>query len=153
VSEAYMSSILVLLRHGQSLWNKQNIFTGWVDVGLSEQGVEEARAAGERLKGYRFDAVFCSILERAKKTAQLALAERMPDLFICDQALNERDYGDLQGKNKDEIRKKYGEEQVHRWRRSFSEKPPGGESLQDTCDRVLPYFISNIEPRLKQGQT
>lgn len=145
-------SILVLLRHGQSEWNKSNIFTGWVDVPLSLEGENEAKNAGLALKDYKFDAVFTSVLDRAQKTAQIVLENNMPRLF-SSAALNERRYGDLEGKNKDEMRKLYGAEQVHIWRRSFTERPPGGESLKDTCDRVLPYFQEFIEPLLDLDQT
>lgn len=148
-----MKSTLVLLRHGQSIWNQENIFTGWVDVPLSKKGEEEASQAGKLLSNYSFDAVFCSNLSRAKRTAEIALKERLPDKFICDEALNERHYGKLQGKNKDDMRKKFGVEQVHIWRRSFDVRPPQGESLKDTCHRVLPYYHAMIEPRLKEGQT
>lgn len=147
-----MLSILVLLRHGQSEWNKSNIFTGWVDVPLSAQGEDEAEQAGLALKDFRFDAVFTSVLHRAQKTAQIALRDNMPPIF-SSAALNERRYGALEGKNKDEMRKLYGPEQIHIWRRSFTERPPGGESLKDTCDRVLPYYKEKIEPRLLNGQT
>lgn len=148
-----MSSTLVLLRHGQSEWNQKNIFTGFVDVLLSPVGEDEARWAREALKGYRFDAVFCSALKRAKDTAEIVLNGRMPESYFSSEALNERCYGQLEGKNKDEMRRLYGSEQVQIWRRSFDERPPGGESLSDTCERVMPYFKREIEPRLRQGQT
>lgn len=147
-----MSAYLVLLRHGQSEWNQKNIFTGFVDVLLSRQGEKEAERARDTLKNYHFDAVFCSALKRAQETARIVLAEQVPAEYICDEALNERHYGDLQGKNKDEVRAQYGEEQVHIWRRSFDVRPPGGESLKDTCNRVIPYFIKEILPRLRQGK-
>ena len=143
--------ILVLLRHGQSEWNKSNIFTGWADVELSPEGEVEAKNAGLALKDYQFDAVFCSTLSRAQKTAEIALRPFMPPMF-CSKALNERSYGELEGKNKDEMRKIYGSEQIHIWRRSYTEKPPGGESLKDCFDRVLPYYKKEIEPRLFRGQ-
>jgi len=148
-----MVASLVLLRHGQSLWNQQNIFTGLVDVDLSPQGREEAQKAGQLLKDYNFDAVFCSSLKRAQETAKLALVSKKPAAYFCDSALNERHYGDLQGMNKDEARLKFGPEQVHRWRRGFNEQPPGGESLKDTIERVLPYYFNQIEPWLRQGKT
>jgi 2,3-bisphosphoglycerate-dependent phosphoglycerate mutase len=147
--------ILVLVRHGQSEWNLQNLFTGWRDVGLTAQGVEEARAAGRKLKaqGLRFDVGFTSALVRAQHSLDLMREEigqrDMPE--IKDQALNERDYGDLSGLNKDEARKKWGEDQVHIWRRSYDVAPPGGESLRDTAARVLPYYIQEILPRVLRG--
>jgi len=147
--------LLVLLRHGQSDWNLKNLFTGWRDVGLSEKGVAEARAAGKKLKaqGLHFDIAFTSVLKRAQHTLDLVL-EEMGETNIAvikDQALNERDYGDLSGLNKDDARKKWGEEQVHIWRRSYDVAPPGGESLKDTAARVLPYYIQEILPRVLRG--
>jgi 2,3-bisphosphoglycerate-dependent phosphoglycerate mutase len=148
--------ILVLVRHGQSEWNLKNLFTGWRDVGLTEQGVAEAHAAGRRLKaqGLRFDVAFTSALVRAQRTLDLMLEElgqqNIP--VIKDQALNERDYGDLAGLNKDDARKKWGEEQVHIWRRSYDVAPPAGESLKDTAARVLPYYIQEILPRVLRGE-
>lgn len=141
---------LVLVRHGQSTWNAQNLFTGWRDPDLSSQGVEEARAAGDRLQraGFQFEGVFVSHLVRAQETCRLIL-ERLGQKALSPEqsaALNERDYGDLSGLNKDEARKKWGEEQVHIWRRSFAIAPPGGESLRDTVARVLPYYIHTILP-------
>jgi 2,3-bisphosphoglycerate-dependent phosphoglycerate mutase len=144
-----MQSILVLLRHGQSEWNRSNIFTGWADVSLSAQGEEEARHAALELKNYKFDAIYVSALKRAQETAWIVRNQEP----ICSKALNERSYGDLEGKNKDTMRKVYGEEQIKIWRRSFLSRPPNGESLKDTCDRVLPYFKSEIEPRLLRGET
>ena len=147
--------LLVLLRHGQSEWNLENLFTGWRDVDLSPTGVEEAKAAGRRMKahGIAFDLVFTSALIRAQRTLQLALAEMgqtgLPE--ERDQALNERDYGDLSGLNKDDARKKWGAEQVLLWRRSYDVAPPGGESLKDTAARVLPYYIQEILPRVLNG--
>jgi 2,3-bisphosphoglycerate-dependent phosphoglycerate mutase len=147
--------LLVLLRHGQSEWNLQNLFTGWRDVDLTENGVNEARAAGRRLKaqGLRFDVAFTSALLRAQRSLDLALDEMgQKDIpVIKDQALNERDYGELAGLNKDDARKKWGEEQVHVWRRSYDVAPPGGESLKDTAARVLPYYIQDILPRVLRG--
>lgn len=148
-----MSSTLVLLRHGQSEWNQKNIFTGWVDVGLSDVGEKEARLAEKTLKSFSFDAVFASGLKRAQETAKIVLAGRMPADYFCDEALNERCYGELQGKNKDEMRQQFGADKIEVWRRSFNERPPGGESLEDTCERVVNYFKRMIEPRLKEGQT
>ena len=147
--------LLVLVRHGESEWNKKNLFTGWRDVGLTEKGVAEARAAGKRLKaqGLHFDIAFTSVLSRAQRTLDLVL-EEMGETNITvfkDQALNERDYGDLSGLNKDDARKKWGEEQVHIWRRSYDVAPPGGESLKDTAARVLPYYIQEILPRVLRG--
>lgn len=146
---------LVIVRHGQSEWNAQNRFTGWVDVDLAPKGIAEAKEAGEKLKGYNFDKGFTSALIRAQKTLSNILeVTGQTDLEVVkDQALNERMYGDLQGQNKDEAREKFGEEQVHIWRRSFDTPPPGGESLKGTADRVLPYFKEVIEPELKAGKT
>jgi len=147
--------ILVLLRHGESEWNKKNLFTGWRDVDLTEKGIEEARAAGRRLKtqGLRFDVAFTSVLVRAQHTLDLTLAElgQQGIPVLKDQALNERDYGDLVGLNKDDARAKWGAEQVHLWRRSYDVAPPGGESLKDTAARVLPYYIQDILPRVLRG--
>lgn len=147
--------LLVLLRHGQSEWNLKNLFTGWRDVGLTENGVKEAHAAGRRLKaqGLRFDVAFTSVLVRAQRTLDLVLEEMGQQNIpvLKDQALNERDYGDLSGLNKDDARKKWGEEQVHIWRRSYDVAPPGGESLKDTAARVLPYYIQDILPRVLRG--
>ncbi|THD46258.1 MAG: 2,3-bisphosphoglycerate-dependent phosphoglycerate mutase [Bradyrhizobium sp.] len=148
--------LLVLLRHGQSEWNLKNLFTGWKDPDLSPLGVEEAKAAGQRLKarGIRFDVTFTSALSRAQRTLALALTELgqtgLPEQR--DQALNERDYGDLCGLNKDDARKKWGEEQVHLWRRSYDVQPPGGESLKDTVARALPYYCQHILPAVLSGK-
>ncbi len=151
-----MNRLLVLARHGQSEWNLKNLFTGWKDPGLTELGVEEARRAGQRLKamGVGFDVAFTSNLSRAQRTCRLILEEiGQPDLdTIRDEALNERDYGDLSGLNKDDARAKWGEEQVHLWRRSYDVPPPGGESLKDTVARVLPYYVSRILPRVMGGE-
>jgi 2,3-bisphosphoglycerate-dependent phosphoglycerate mutase len=151
-----MDRELVLVRHGQSDWNLKNLFTGWEDPDLSEQGIAEAKAAGRKLRatGHRFDIAFTSALKRAQHTLDLMLEELgQRDLVtIKDQALNERDYGDLTGLNKDEARKRWGKEQVHIWRRSFDIPPPGGESLKDTADRVLPYFRSQVLPRVLKGE-
>ncbi len=147
-------SQLVLIRHGQSQWNLENRFTGWIDIPLSAQGEEEARSAGEKIKGFKFDKVYTSVLERAIKTyeiaAEVAGFNSLP--VEKDKALNERMYGDLQGLNKDDMRKKFGAEQVHKWRRSYDIAPPNGESLKDTAERVLPYWHSHIEPDLKAGK-
>ena len=148
--------LLVLVRHGQSEWNLKNLFTGWRDVDLTEQGVAEARAAGRKLKaqGLGFDVAYTSALKRAQRTLDLMLEEmgetRIP--IIRDQALNERDYGDLVGLNKDDARKKWGDEQVLIWRRSYDVPPPGGESLKDTVARALPYFVQEILPRVLRGE-
>lgn len=144
---------LVLLRHGESVWNQENRFTGFTDVDLSDKGVEEAKEAGRSLSHIKFDLVFTSTLKRAFRTAELALAEagQKHDLIRHDD-LRERDYGDLTGLNKDEMRKKYGEEQVHVWRRSYDVRPPGGESLKDVVARVTPYFDTHIKPRLDEGK-
>jgi 2,3-bisphosphoglycerate-dependent phosphoglycerate mutase len=148
--------LLVLVRHGQSDWNLKNLFTGWKDPDLTAQGVSEAKAAGQRLKtlGLNFDTAFTSDLTRAQNTMRLILAELGQDGLAVsrDQALNERDYGDLSGLNKDEARKKWGEEQVHLWRRSYDVPPPGGESLKDTVARVLPYYNQEILPAVLRGE-
>ncbi len=144
---------LVLLRHGESAWNLENRFTGWVDVPLSPKGEEEARQAGQSLSGYRFDQAFTSKLTRAQETLRIVLdvlGQQLPT--EQDQALNERHYGDLQGLNKAETAQKFGDEQVHIWRRSFDVRPPGGESLKDTAERTLPYYEKHIEPALKAGR-
>src|SRR6266545_3983467 len=148
--------LLVLVRHGQSEWNLKNLFTGWRDVDLSEQGIAEARTAGRKLKaqGLRFDIAFTSALLRAQRTLDIILDElgQRGIPVLKDQALNERDYGDLVGLNKDDARKRWGEEQVHIWRRSYDVAPPGGESLRDTAARVLPYYIQEILPRVMRGE-
>jgi 2,3-bisphosphoglycerate-dependent phosphoglycerate mutase len=147
--------LLVLVRHGESEWNKKNLFTGWRDVGLTEKGIAEARAAGRKLKvqGFRFDVAFTSALVRAQHSLDLVLEEMgQKDIPVFkDQALNERDYGELSGLNKDDARAKWGAEQVHVWRRSYDVAPPGGESLKDTAARVLPYYIQEILPRVLRG--
>ncbi len=147
---------LILLRHGQSQWNLENRFTGWIDVPLSSLGEEEARQAGEKLKGRKIDVVYTSVLKRAIDTATLALkvAGKSELSIIRNGALNERHYGDLQGLNKAETAEKYGAEQVHIWRRSFSVRPPGeeGESLEMTISRVLPYYEEHILPELRAGK-
>ena len=150
-------SQLILVRHGQSEWNRQNLFTGWRNPDLTEQGVREARNAGKALKaeGIRFDIGFTSELMRAQKTCSLLLDEQgQTDLeVIRNVALNERDYGDLSGLNKDDAREKWGEDQVHIWRRSYDTPPPGGESLEDTAERVLPYFNAEIMPHIHAGES
>ena len=154
-----MSGTLVLVRHGQSEWNKKNLFTGWKDPDLTEQGVAEAIEAGKVLneEGLKFDIAFTSVLQRAEKTCQHILdGVGQSDLeTIHDQALNERNYGDLAGLNKDDARAKWGEEQVHIWRRSYATPPPGeeGESLRDTGARVWPYYMTVILPRVLRGET
>ncbi|WP_108658938.1 2,3-bisphosphoglycerate-dependent phosphoglycerate mutase [Acuticoccus kandeliae] len=148
--------ILALVRHGQSEWNEKNLFTGWRDPDLTDKGREEAIRAGKSLAeaGYHFDIAFTSSLQRAQHTLDLMLKElgQVGLETIFDQALNERDYGDLSGLNKDDARKRWGEEQVHIWRRSFDIAPPGGESLKMTAERVLPYYKSTIEPRVLGGE-
>ena len=148
--------LLVLVRHGQSEWNLKNLFTGWKDPGLTELGIEEARTAGRRLKalGLAFDAAFTSALSRAQATSDLILEEiGQPQLeTLRDQALNERDYGDLSGLNKDDARARWAESQVHIWRRSYDVPPPGGESLKDTVARALPYYVQEILPRVMRGE-
>ena len=151
-----MDNVLVLVRHGQSVWNAKNLFTGWKDVDLTDVGVEEARRAGLALKaqGIRFDIAFTSALIRAQRTLEIILKELGQDGLetIRDQALNERDYGDLVGLNKEEMAAKVGAEQVHIWRRSFDVAPPGGESLKDTAERTLPYFEDRILPEVFAGK-
>ena len=146
---------LVLLRHGESQWNLENRFTGWVDVPLSPRGIQEAKDAGEKLRSFTFDRAFTSVLARANETMRLAL-EAIGQTGIPvekDKALNERMYGELQGLNKDETAKKYGDAQVKIWRRSYDVRPPGGESLKDTAERVLPYYEQTIKPYLLKGDT
>jgi 2,3-bisphosphoglycerate-dependent phosphoglycerate mutase len=151
-----MDHLLVLVRHGQSDWNLKNLFTGWRDPDLTPRGVAEAIAGGQRLKSRHlaFDIAFTSELSRAQKTCALILDEiGQPDLpTIRNIALNERDYGDLSGLNKDDARAKWGDEQVHIWRRSYDVPPPGGESLKDTVARTLPYFVTEILPRVMRGE-
>ena len=151
-----MDNVLVLVRHGESEWNKLNLFTGWKDPDLTEKGVAEAKKAGQLLKaqGVKFDLAYTSVLTRAQHTLRLILAElgQIGLETIQDQKLNERDYGDLSGLNKDDARKRWGEEQVLIWRRSYDVPPPGGESLKDTAVRVLPYYDSKIWPDVKSGK-
>ena len=145
---------LTLVRHGQSDWNNKNLFTGWENPGLTKKGVEEAHKTGNLLKeeNKNYSYLFTSILDRAINTADIILEELGIDQIniIRDQALNERDYGELTGLNKDAARKKWGEDQVHIWRRSFDIPPPGGESLKDTAERVIPYFRDKILPLLTE---
>jgi 2,3-bisphosphoglycerate-dependent phosphoglycerate mutase len=144
---------LVLVRHGQSLWNLENRFTGWVDVPLTDLGRQEARRAGERLHGQRFDVAYTSTLIRAQETLQLLTETAGLDVpVIRDQALNERHYGDLQGLNKAETAERYGDEQVHIWRRSFATPPPNGEALKHTAERTLPFFERAILGDIKQDK-
>ena len=145
---------LVLLRHGESQWNLENRFTGWVDVPLSPRGIQEAKDAGEKLRSFKFDRAYTSVLVRANETLRLVL-ETIGQTGIPvekDKALNERMYGELQGLNKAETAKKYGEQQVKVWRRSYDVRPPGGESLKDTAERVLPYYERTIKPYLLNGE-
>ena len=150
-----MQSNLVLVRHGQSEWNEKNLFTGWKDPNLTKKGIGEAIEAGKLLKAknMKFDLMYTSNLTRAQETGRLILEEmNLTNITIeKDQSLNERNYGDLAGLNKDDARKKWGDEQVHIWRRSFDVPPPGGESLKNTAERVLPYFHKNIMPEVKKG--
>jgi 2,3-bisphosphoglycerate-dependent phosphoglycerate mutase len=170
---------LILLRHGASIWNDKNIFTGWVDIPLSPKGIQESLKAGEVISKLPIDVIFTSTLIRAQMTAMLAMAGHPKVPFIihpgegnleewgaihseetrkemvpvrCAWQLNERMYGELQGMNKDEMRKKFGAEQVHKWRRSYDQAPPEGESLKDTSERTLPYFKEEILPFLKEGK-
>jgi len=149
--------LLVLVRHGESEWNKKNLFTGWRDVDLTEAGIAEARNAGRKLKaqGLKFDVGYTSALKRAQRTLDLMLEElgqtNIP--VIKNQALNERDYGELVGINKEEARKRWGAEQVHIWQRSYDIAPPGGESLKDTALRVVPFFEKWIVPELQKGKS
>lgn len=151
-----MPNALVLVRHGESHWNRLNMFTGWQDVDLTEEGVAEAHRAGAMLKaeGRRPDLAFTSTLKRAQNTLKFILSELDQDNLpiVQDAALNERDYGDLMGLNKDEARKRWGEEQVHLWQRSYDVAPPGGESLKDTAARVLPFYEKRIVPELQAGK-
>jgi 2,3-bisphosphoglycerate-dependent phosphoglycerate mutase len=144
---------LALVRHGQSLWNLENRFTGWVDVPLTAEGEAEARRAGERLRDLRFDVAYTSVLQRAQETLRLIQETAGFDLpVIRDQALNERHYGDLQGLNKADTAARYGDEQVHIWRRSFATPPPNGEALKDTAARTLPFFDRAILGDIRQGK-
>ena len=148
---------LVLVRHGQSEWNAKNLFTGWKDPGLTDQGLAEAKNAGKLIldESIQFDFMYTSMLSRAQKTGDIILGvlnhKEIP--IVKNKALNERDYGSLAGLNKDDARKKWGKEQVHIWRRSFDIPPPDGESLKDTADRVLPYFEAEIMPKVISGSS
>ncbi|MEX2550875.1 MAG: 2,3-bisphosphoglycerate-dependent phosphoglycerate mutase [Nitriliruptoraceae bacterium] len=145
---------LALVRHGQSLWNLENRFTGWVDVPLTPKGRDEARDAGQRLRGRHFDVAYTSVLTRAQETLSIIMdTAGFTDLpVIRDQALNERHYGDLQGLNKADTAERYGEEQVHIWRRSYATPPPNGEALKNTAERTLPFFERAILGDIKQGK-
>ncbi len=146
---------LILIRHGQSEWNALNQFTGWKDPGLTSKGIEEAKSAGKIIYNLKinFDLLFTSALIRAQNTAEIILKEINQSLTtIKDQALNERNYGDLAGLNKNDARKRWGDEQVHIWRRSYDIPPPGGESLKDTGERVLPFFMKEILPHVCEGK-
>lgn len=149
-----MSAKLILIRHGQSQWNLENRFTGWKDIDITDAGKEEARKAGIELKGEKIDIAFTSTLIRAQHTLDIVLVESgLQSVPVTkDKALNERSYGNLEGLNKADTAAKYGEEQVHIWRRSFDVAPPGGESLKDTYNRVVPYFMDVIYPYLIQGK-
>lgn len=149
-----MNAKLILIRHGQSQWNLENRFTGWQNVGLTEKGEEEAHLAGIQLKGEKLDIAFTSTLLRAQKTLDIILEEiHFQSLtIISNKALNERCYGELEGLDKAETALKYGEEQVLTWRRSYDVSPPGGESLKNTFDRVIPYFLNRILPLLEMGE-
>ena len=148
-------SVLIIVRHGQSLYNLENRFTGWLDVDLSKKGIEEAHKAGKLLTGYKFDMAFTSTLKRAIISLEIILDEIGQKFIPVEEnnALNERMYGDLQGLNKDELRKLYGDYQVKLWRKSYDVSPPNGESLKDTASRVLPYWENKIVPELKAGKT
>jgi len=153
---------LILLRHGQSQWNLENRFTGWKNVPLTEKGETEAKKAGELIKKHNIsiDRVFSSVLERANRTAEIAikkaelnnLLENNKIIMTCSEKLNERDYGDLVGLNKQETADKFGKDQVHIWRRSYDTPPPNGESLKDVVERVSPYFKENIKPLIDKGE-
>ena len=147
---------LVLVRHGQSIWNEKNLFTGWKDIGLTKKGINEAESVGEQIKriGTKFDAMYTSSLVRAQKTGEIILEciSQKEIEIISDQSLNERNYGELTGLNKDQAKKDFGESQVQIWRRSYDIPPPNGESLKDTYERVVPYFIKIILPRLLHGE-
>ena len=150
------SRVLVLLRHGESEGNARNMFTGWMDLGLTAKGEDEARAVGRifRQEGFTFRHVFVSALGRTMATARLLASEmeRAPDDFHVSSALNERDYGQLSGLNKDEARQRWGDEQVRIWRRSYATAPPGGESLRDVVARVVPYYLRSILPLVLRGE-
>ena len=156
MTDAMTDNILVLVRHGESEWNRLNLFTGWRNPDLTDKGLIEARVAGRMIRDHRvkFDIAFTSVLKRAQRTLDIILSElNQPDVpIIRDQALNERDYGELSGLNKDEARHKWGEAQVQLWRRSYDIAPPGGESLKDTLARVKPYYDRKIWPQITQSK-
>jgi len=141
---------LILLRHLESQWNKENRFTGWTDVPLSKEGIESAKGVAEELADFKIDKVYTSPLIRNRETVSLVIKKNIP--IIVDKALDERNYGKLQGLNKDEVKKQYGEEQVRLWRRSWDQAPPGGESLEDVYNRAIPFFQKYIEKDLKDGK-
>ena len=147
-------ALLVLVRHGESQWNLENRFTGWIDIPLTEKGREEARRAAEKIRDIHFDRAYTSVLQRATESLDIMLQvtgqQGIPVAY--DRALNERHYGDLQGLNKAETAEKFGKKQVHLWRRSYDVAPPGGESLKDTAARTLPYFEAHILPDLRAGK-
>jgi 2,3-bisphosphoglycerate-dependent phosphoglycerate mutase len=146
-------AVLVLIRHGESVWNLENKFTGWIDVPLSNNGIAQAHECAKKLKDFKFDIAYTSVLKRAIDTLEIILKDNNWNIkVIKDKALNERMYGELQGKNKDEIKKIYGEKQFLLWRRSYDVAPPGGESLKDTANRVLPFYQKNILKDLKEGK-
>lgn len=149
------SPTLILVRHGASDWNLKNIFTGWIDISLAPQGIKEAHEAAKKLASYHFDMAFTSVLKRATETLDILLQDlKQEDIPVFkDKALNERHYGDLQGKNKEDIRKEVGDQQLLLWRRSYDVAPPNGESLKDTAARTLPYFNEKMVPELKGGKT
>jgi 2,3-bisphosphoglycerate-dependent phosphoglycerate mutase len=152
-----MTRSLILVRHGESEFNARNLFTGWTDVGLTDRGEAEARVVADLIveAGLQVDAVYCSALKRTADSARVILDAlgRPATPIVCAEALNERDYGELTGLNKDQARARWGEDQVHTWRRSFDIPPPGGESLRDTIARVLPYYVREILPAVMRGQT
>lgn len=145
---------LILVRHGESEWNAKSLWTGWTDVGLTNRGREQARNIGSLLKNFKFDICFTSVLKRAKGTwDEIKKVIKTNDvLTIENEALNERDYGDLTGKNKWKIKEEYGDEQFQKWRRSWDSRPPNGESLKDVYERVLPYYSDTILPEIKKGR-
>ena len=149
------NGLLVLLRHGKSLWNIQRIFTGWIDCDIAPEGIDEAHKAARKLKDYHFTGAYTSVLQRAIKTLDIILKDLNQSSVpvIKNEALNERHYGDLQGRKKDEVKAEVGEEQFNLWRRSYDNAPPNGESLKDTAQRTVPYFQQSILPKLKEGET
>lgn len=153
-AQVIAEGLLVMVRHGQSQWNLENRFTGWVDIPLTDAGRADAQRAGHLLRGYHFDYAFTSALSRAQETLEIILETIHCTHIPAEKsaALNERNYGDLQGMNKDEAKAQFGAEQVQLWRRSYDERPPNGESLKDTLARTLPYYRVHIEPLLLQGR-